>query len=288
MRIKKVINNNILCVVDDKGAELIVTGRGLGFGRKIGQRVDASDVEKVYRMEDKTEQRRLRELVEQIPLEHLALTEDLIAEIKSTIHQPLNESLLITLADHISFAIQRKAQGIEFKNPLAGSILCYYPAEYQLGQRCLSLIRERCGVDLNPDEAAFIALHIVNAELNTTMSEMYDITRLIEGVIEVVEYFYRDLGVFDRESLAFNRFVVHLRYFAQRLFQDKLMTDSPDESDAAFRALIARNCKQHYKCALCVAEYVKNTWHKTLSQEELIYLTIHLKRVSGDLREVPS
>lgn len=288
MRIKKVINNNILCVVDDKGSELIVTGRGLGFGRKVGQRVDPSSVEKVYRMEDKSEQRRLRELVEQIPLEHLDLTEAMIAEIKSVIHQPLNESLLITLADHISFAIQRKSQGVEFKNPLSGSILCYYPTEYQLGQRCLALVRERCGVELNPDEAAFIALHIVNAELNTSMSEMYDITRLIEGVIEVVEYFYRDLGSFDRESLAFNRFVVHLRYFAQRLFQDKLMTDSPDESEAAFRALIARNCKQHYKCAQCVAEYIKNTWHRTLSQEELIYLTIHLKRVSGDLREVPT
>lgn len=191
MRIKKVINNNILCVVDDKGSELIVTGRGLGFGRKVGQRVDPSSVEKVYRMEDKAEQRRLRELVEQIPLEHLDLTEAMIAEIKSVIHQPLNESLLITLADHISFAIQRKSQGVEFKNPLSGSILCYYPTEYQLGQRCLALVRERCGVELNPDEAAFIALHIVNAELNTSMSEMYDITRLIEGVIEVVEYFYR-------------------------------------------------------------------------------------------------
>ena len=288
VRIKKVINNNILCVVDDKGSELIVTGRGLGFGRKIGQRIDPADVEKTYRMEDKAEQRRLRELVEQIPLEHLSLTQDLIREIKSVIYQPLNESLLITLADHISFAIQRKEQGVEFKNPLSGSILCYYPAEYQLGQRCLALIRERCGVDLNPDEASFIALHIVNAELNTSMSEMYDITRLIEGVVEVVEYFYRDVGVFDRESLAFNRFVVHLRYFAQRLFQGKLMEDSTDESDAAFRALIARNCKQHYKCAQCVAEYIKNTWHQTLSQEELIYLTIHLKRVSGDLHEVSS
>lgn len=288
VRIKKVINNNILCVVDDKGSELIVTGRGLGFGRKIGQRIDPADVEKTYRMEGKAEQRRLRELVEQIPLEHLSLTQDLIREIKSVIHQPLNESLLITLADHISFAIQRKEQGVEFKNPLSGSILCYYPAEYQLGQRCLALIRERCGVDLNPDEASFIALHIVNAELNTNMSEMYDITRLIEGVVEVVEYFYRDVGVFDRESLAFNRFVVHLRYFAQRLFQGKLMEDSTDESDAAFRALIARNCKQHYKCAQCVAEYIKNTWHQTLSQEELIYLTIHLKRVSGDLHEVSS
>ena len=286
MRIKKVINNNILCVIDEKGNEMIVTGRGLGFGRKVAQFVDPAQVEKVYRMEDKSGQRRLRELVEQIPLEHLDLTEAMIEEIKAAIPQPLNESLLITLADHISFAIQRKAQGIEFKNPLAGSILCYYPTEYQLGQRCLAMVREQCGVELNPDEAAFIALHIVNAELNTDMSEMYDITRLIEGVIQVVEYYYRDLGAFDRESLTFHRFVVHLRYFAQRLFQGKMMTDSDNESDAAFRALIVRNCKQHYKCAQCVAEYIEKTWHQTLSQEELIYLTIHLKRVAGDLQEV--
>ena len=32
---------------------------------------DPAAVEKVYRMEDKSVQRRLRELVEQIPLEHL-------------------------------------------------------------------------------------------------------------------------------------------------------------------------------------------------------------------------
>lgn len=288
MRIKKVINNNILCVIDEKGNEMIVTGKGLGFGRKVAQFVDPAQVEKIYRMEDKAGQRRLRELVEQIPLEHLALTEEMLARIKAAIPQPLNESLLITLADHISFAIQRKAQGIEFKNPLAGSILCYYPTEYHLGQQCVALVRERCGVELNPDEAAFIALHIVNAELNTDMSEMYDITRLIEGVIQVVEYYYRERGAFDRESLTFHRFVVHLRYFAQRLFQGKMMTDSQDESDAAFRALIARNCKQHYKCAQCVAEYIQNTWHQTLSQEELIYLTIHLKRVAGDLQEIHS
>ena len=222
MRIKKVINNNILCVIDEKGHESIVTGRGLGFGRKVGQFVDSGGVEKIYRMEDKTGQRRLRELVEQIPLEHLHLTEQMIETIRSEIRQPLNESLLITLADHISFAIQRKAQG--------------------------------------------------------------DITRLIDGAVEVVEYFYRDLGTFDRESLDFSRFVIHLRYFAQRLFQDKMIPDSTDEGDAAFREMIARSCALHYKCAQCVAEYVRNTWHKELSQEELIYLTIHLKRVAGGLR----
>lgn len=107
------INNNILCVIDEKGNELIVTGCGIGFGRHRGEYVDPQCIERTYRMEEKAEQRKLRELVEKIPMEHLALTEALIAHIKTQIPQKLNESLLITLADHISFAIKRKADGVE-------------------------------------------------------------------------------------------------------------------------------------------------------------------------------
>ena len=278
MKIKKIINNNILCAVDDRGNELIVTGRGIGFQRHRGEVIDISRIERTYRMEEKTGQRKLRELVEKIPIEHLSLTEELIKHITSQIPQKLNESLLITMADHISFAILRKAQGVEFSNPLKGSIMCYYPTEYHLGQYCLGVIREHLGVTLHEDEAAFLALHIVNAELSTNMSEMYDITKLIEGTISVVEYFYKK--EFDRESMDFNRFVVHLRYFAQRLFQGKMMEDAQGERDEVFRQLIMKNCKEHYKCAQCVADYIKNTYQKNLSDEELIYLTIHLKRIN--------
>ena len=38
MRIKKIINNSIVCAVDDTGDELIVTGKGIGFqnyGRQL-------------------------------------------------------------------------------------------------------------------------------------------------------------------------------------------------------------------------------------------------------------
>ncbi|MCI9350144.1 MAG: PRD domain-containing protein [Lachnospiraceae bacterium] len=276
MRIKKVINNNILCVVDNKGSEMIVTGRGLGFQKKIGERVDPALFEKTYHMEGKTEQRKLRELCEQIPIEHLKLTQDLIEYIKGQISAPLNESLLITLADHISFAIKRKEEGVEFTNPLEGDIMSYYPTEYHLGQHCLRVIQEETQVDLNPSEAAFIALHIVNSELNTSMSVMYDITKLIEGTLEVVEYFYQK--TFDRESLDFNRFVVHLRYFAQRLFQ--AAPQQADEYDADFQEMIIRSCKQHYKCARHIGEYIRNAYQKEISDAELIYLTIHLKRIN--------
>ena len=52
MRIKKIINNNILCTVDEKGNELIVTGRGIGFGRHRGETIDTSLIERTYRMEE--------------------------------------------------------------------------------------------------------------------------------------------------------------------------------------------------------------------------------------------
>ena len=276
MRIKKVINNNILCVVDDKGSEMIVTGKGLGFRRKVGERADPSLFEKTYHMEGKSEQRKLRELCERIPIEHLKLTQDLIEYIKSQISAPLNESLLITLADHISFAIKRKENGIEFTNPLEGAIMSYYPTEYHLGRHCLQVIREETQVNLNPSEAAFITMHIVNAELNTSMSVMYDITKLIEGTLDVVEYYYQKK--FDRESLDFSRFIVHLRYFAQRLFQA-----APSQAAAPtqiFQDMIIRSCQRHYKCAQHIGEYIRNAYQKDVSSEELIYLTIHLKRIN--------
>ena len=278
MRIKKIINNNILAVVDESGNELIVTGRGIGFGRHRGETIDPACIERVYRMEEKGEQRKLRELVEKIPIEHLQLTEEMIGHFKEVLPQPLNESLLITLSDHISFAIQRKQNGIEFTNPLKEAIMSYYPTEHHLGQYCRRMIRERLGVDLHEDEAAFIALHIVNAELNTSMSVMFDITKLIEDTISVVEYFYQKR--FDRESLQFARFVVHLRYFAQRLFQGQLEEDTQEVKDIEFRQFIIHSCRNHYKCAQRIADYVRNAYHKELSEEELIYLAIHLKRIN--------
>lgn len=278
LRVKRVINNNILCVIDDDNHELIVTGKGLGFQRKPGEFIDHARVEKSYRMEGRDRQRKLRELVAQIPLEHLSLTQELIDHIKEQIPQPLSESLFITLADHISFAIKRKAEGLEFRNPLQGDIMCYYPAEYRLGQYSLRVIRERLGIDLGESEASFIALHIVNAELNTDMSEMYDITRLIDEALAVVEYYYQKK--FDRESLNCSRFIVHLRYFAQRLFHNQTMEDGAAERDAEFRRMIERSCPGRYKRARHIAEYVKNTWRQELPDEELIYLTLHLKRIN--------
>lgn len=278
LRIKKIITNSMVCVIDEKGDELIVRGKGIGFQKHRGERVDEALVEATYRMEDKGEQKKLRELMDRIPEEHLVLTAELIEDIKQVSRVKLNESLLITLADHISFAIQRKEEGIEFSNPLKHEIMAYYPTEYHLGQQCIKQVEKRLNIELNKDEASFIALHIVNAQMNTEMSEMYEITSLIDQLIVITEEFYGKK--FDTTSLDFSRFVVHLRYFVRRIFTNTTFADQAGEANASFRQMIAGQFKIHYACAKRMEALVKKKYGKELTDEELTYLTIHLKRIN--------
>ncbi len=278
--VKKVINNNILCVTGAGRGEMIVTGHGIGFGRKAGDAVDAASVQKMYRMTSPGIQQKLTELLEQIPYEQLMLTDSLVEKIRAGVPYPLNESLLVSLADHISFALERAQKGEHFSNPLLEAVREYYPAEYALACQCLAEIEARTGTALPEAEAGFIAQHIVNAELNTSMSEVDGITSMIEGCVAAAEAYYG--RKFDRQSLSFSRFAVHLRFFAQRLVQGKGQDGPEAARDELFRALVARNCSRHYGCAQAIAAYVQQAWHKSVPDEELVYLTIHLKRIGLD------
>ena len=45
MQIIKVINNNVISSEDDKGKEIIVMGKGIGFGKKAGEEIDETTIE---------------------------------------------------------------------------------------------------------------------------------------------------------------------------------------------------------------------------------------------------
>ena len=44
MQIIKVINNNVISSEDDKGKEIIVMGKGIGFGKKAGEEIDRKSI----------------------------------------------------------------------------------------------------------------------------------------------------------------------------------------------------------------------------------------------------
>lgn len=278
MKVIKAINNNNLCVLDDNGKEQIVSGKGIGFGKKYGDTVDQSQVQKTYLITDSELQKKMITMLKEIPEEYISFANDMVDYIKSVCPTGLNESLLVTLSDHIAFAIERKKKGIEFTNPLIDSIRECYPQELSLGEYCVSQLHERLGIDMTNDEAGFIAMHIINARSDTKISDVYDITKMINGCVEISEYYYKQK--FDRNSVSYERFVTHLKFLAQRLFKDEPLPDVLS-NDEVFSAMIKKTCNKHYKCALCIQEYILKTYKKTINEDELITLAIHLKKVSG-------
>ncbi len=104
-KIKKVINNNFVCSVNDHEEEIILRGPGIGFQKKINDEVDKAKIEKIYSMSSQTTLNKLQSLVDNIPLEHVQVCTEIIDEIKKTLNKKLNDNIYITLTDHVNFAI---------------------------------------------------------------------------------------------------------------------------------------------------------------------------------------
>ena len=274
MRIEKVINNNIVSAFDDTGRELVLMGRGLGFGGHPGQPVDEKKVEKVFRIKSRDTADQLKELLADMPLERAQISADIISFAKSNLNLKLNQSIYVTLTDHINFAIERFEQGINLQNALLWEIKRFYPHEYELGHYALELVKERIGVDLPEDEAGFIALHFVNAEYGTDIRDAFRFPNQLKDILEITS---DELGiVLDERTLHYERFVTHLKFLLQRVYRRELLPDEEDELSELMRTKYPKE----YACSRKIAEYIEKNTDCRLSGEEVMYLAIHIRRVT--------
>jgi len=274
MIIEKIINNNIVSASDESGKELVVMGRGIGFGAKAGNEINEAKIEKIFRMESRTVAEQLKELLTNMPLERVKISGDIISYAKKILNLQLNQSIYVTLTDHINFAINRYKKGINLNNALLWEIKRFYSQEYELGRYAVNLIQERLGVELPEDEAGFIALHFVNAEYGTEISNAANFPNQVKKMMEIVT---EDLGLeMDENSLHYERFVTHLKFLLQRVYRKELLQDE----DIEMAEMIRRKYPKEFSCSKKVADYIEKEIGCKLSEEEKMYLAIHIRRVS--------
>lgn len=274
MKIDKIINNNLIRTFDNNGKEVLVMGCGLGFQKKIGEAIDQSKIEKIYAIENKKDSNKLMTLLSEIPLEYIQVSNEIISYAKYSLGKKLNDNIYISLTDHISFAIERYKKGLNFKNALLWEIKRFYNHEFLIGKEALAIIKKRLNVELPEDEAASIALHIVNAQLNSRdMNDTLDITKMIQNILNIVKFHFNI--ELDEYSLHYERFITHLKFFAQRMLSGKVMKSD----DANFCEMIKFQYKDAYLCAEKVKKYILKEFNHELSDEEMMYLTVHIKRI---------
>lgn len=275
MKVDKVINNNLVRSYDEKGREALIMGCGLGFKKKPGDEIDESLVEKVYISASHERSNKLAAILENIPYENVQVTNEIISYARQSLGKKLDDNIYITLTDHISYAVERAKQGILLKNALLWEIKRFYNHEYLIGKEAIVIIEKKLGIKLPEDEAGFIALHLVNAQMDRPdMGETTQMTKMIHQIINIVKYhFHMDL---DEYSVHYERFITHLKFFAQRVFLGNELDDGED----GFLDTIREMYQNEYQCAGKVKDYVYKEFKKTLTEDEMIYLTIHMKRIT--------
>ena len=272
--IEKVINNNIISAYEKSGAEVIVMGRGIGFKKKQGEVVPADQISKIFRIKSRTLAEQFKELLANMPLERVRISDEIISHAKDHLKLKLNQSIYVTLTDHINFAIERVSQGIEPQNALLWEIKRFYPQEFQLGIYALELIQDRLGILLPEDEAGFIALHFVNAEYGTDIRDAVKFPDQMQAIVDIVE---RDLGILlDESSLHYERFMTHIKFLIQRIYRKELLSSE----DRELSLLMQRKYPREYQCSVKVAEYIMQATGSRLSEEEIMYLSVHIRRVT--------
>ena len=272
--IEKVINNNIISAYEKSGAEVIVMGRGIGFKKKQGEVVPADQISKIFRIKSRTLTEQFKELLANMPLERVRISDEIISHAKDHLKLKLNQSIYVTLTDHINFAIERVSQGIEPQNALLWEIKRFYPQEFQLGIYALELIQDRLGILLPEDEAGFIALHFVNAEYGTDIRDAVKFPDQMQAIMDIVEH---DLGILlDESSLPYERFVTHIKFLIQRIYRKELLSSE----DRELSLMMQRKYPREYECSVKVAEYIMQATGSRLSEEEIMYLSVHIRRVS--------
>ena len=272
--IEKVINNNIISAYEKSGAEVIVMGRGIGFKKKQGEVVPADQISKIFRIKSRTLAEQFKELLANMPLERVRISDEIISHAKDHLKLKLNQSIYVTLTDHINFAIERVSQGIEPQNALLWEIKRFYPQEFQLGIYALELIHDRLGILLPEDEAGFIALHFVNAEYGTDIRDAVKFPDQMQAIVDIVEH---DLGILlDESSLHYERFMTHIKFLIQRIYRKELLFSE----DRELSLLMQRKYPREYQCSVKVAEYIMQATGSRLSEEEIMYLSVHIRRVT--------
>ncbi len=274
MIIRKILNNNVALSQDKRDQEVIVMGKGIAYQKKVGDPIDEQKIDKVFSLSTKEAFNKFQELFTEIPIDYFDISDKIIESAKLTLRKKLNESIYLSLSDHIFSAVNRFKQGVIIKNALLWDIRRFYPDEYEVGLMALQLIKERFDIRFPEDEAGFIALHIVNAEVKEDTQDIYQVTKIIQEISNIVRYFFKI--EFDEKSVYFYLFTSHLKFFAQRLMSENM---HKDESEEDLLDVIKLKYKNAYQSVEKIATHIKNNYNYTLTNEEKLYLTVHIHRV---------
>lgn len=272
MIVVKNINNNVSLCLDSRGKEVVVFGKGVGFVKPPAE-IPLAKIERTFY--DLNSQ--YLSLLNDIPVKVIDFTARQITAIQDTLPYETNSNLILTLADHLAFAMDRAQKGIYIPMPSIYAMETDYPLEISVGRRIVANLEQEFKTRLPKGEVQGVAMHFINArtgqsnQAEASIEERYE--DILERTTQIIEH---ELGItVQRDTFSYARFATHVQYLLKRIFDDTHI----DSVNTQMYESIRDEYEVVSGCVDRIGEYLKSNWDAELTEEEKLYLIMHINRV---------
>lgn len=269
-RITKILNHNSFMGIESKNdQECLIMGKGVAFGKKVGQIVSVTGDARVYSLKELTDRGEAKEIIKSVSPLCLELANEVLDQAEEEFGK-VDRSILFTMADHLDFAVRRIQNGEQISNPLTDDIRIMFYKEYKVAGCIRDLLKEKLGIRIDEHEIGYIALHVHAAIVDENVSQAMEIARTVRECICMVE---EETGKsIDVMSLSYNRLMNHVRYMVARAIHgEKLKMSLNDYMYVKFPG--------SYMTAEKICRKMEKSLKLPIPDIEIGYLAMHLERM---------
>lgn len=269
-RITKILNHNSFMGIESKNdQECLIMGKGVAFGKKVGQTVSVTGDARVYSLKELTDRGEAKEIIKSVSPLCLELANEVLNQAEKEFGK-VDRSILFTMADHLDFAVRRIQNGEQISNPLTDDIHIMFYKEYKVAGCIRDLLKEKLGIRIDEHEIGYIALHVHAAIVDENVSQAMEIARTVRECICMVE---EETGKsIDVMSLSYNRLMNHVRYMVARAIHgEKLKMSLNDYMSVKFPG--------PYMTAEKICRKMEKSLKLPIPDIEIGYLAMHLERM---------
>lgn len=269
-RITKILNHNSFMGIESKNdQEYLIMGKGVAFGKKVGQTVSVTGDARVYSLKELTDRGEAKDIIKSVSPLCLELANEVLDQAEEEFGK-VDRSILFTMADHLDFAVRRIQNGEQISNPLTDDIRIMFYKEYKVAGCIRDLLKEKLGIRIDEHEIGYIALHVHAAIVDENVSQAMEIARTVRECICMVE---EETGKsIDVMSLSYNRLMNHVRYMVARAIHgEKLKMSLNDYMSVKFPG--------PYMTAEKICRKMEKSLKLPIPDIEIGYLAMHLERM---------
>lgn len=269
-RVTKSLNHNALLALKENGSqEYLILGKGIGFGKKVNERIEPDETCSIYSLQSADEKENGRKRLSGIAPQYLEVANVILREAEKEFGK-VDKSILFPMADHIAFAMKRMRCGQGISNPLTQDIQVLFYKEYRIAQMSRELLMDTDGVEIDEHEIGYIALHVHSAICDENISGAMQIASAVRECIMLIE---KETGkTIDVQTLSYNRLMNHIKYMGARLLKKEALKVN-------MNPYMEYQFPRSFGIAAAVCDHLSEYFRERLPEIEIGYLAMHIERV---------